>query len=179
MNWINANRKFLVAIVGAIVAAIAAAVKKPIDDATTQAIVGGIVAIVVWAVPNTPPATVAAKKSPSSPPVIGAALLALILGACAAAGREAKTDTNAACDIIQALDSNGTVHQVCAVAEDIAGIVSIVTAERASEADAGGRVSVVMPAQCRTIPSTNVCATDRELVAAIDRVKAKHAGGAK
>lgn len=54
MNWVNANRKFLVAALGAVVAAVAAAVHKPIDDVTAQAIVGGIIAAAVWLVPNVP-----------------------------------------------------------------------------------------------------------------------------
>lgn len=77
--WVNANRKFLVAVVGAILSAVAAAVKKPLDETTTQAIVGGIVAIVVWAVPNVPaPPTQSTTKA--VPPVLGVLLLTLVNG---------------------------------------------------------------------------------------------------
>ena len=55
MAWIARNRKFLVAVAGALVPVVATLIHRPIDEATTQTIVGGIAAALVWIVPNVRP----------------------------------------------------------------------------------------------------------------------------
>lgn len=62
-DWIQENKKFVVALLGAIITTLATVAKKPIDDASATAIITGLFSVFVWLARNKPPA-----PPPEDPP---------------------------------------------------------------------------------------------------------------
>ncbi len=97
-----------------------------------------------------------------------AALFHFLTG-CNVTPKQAGAGTDAACKLVEALTQDATVESVCAFAPELAAIGASVMATRAdSGADAGPRAAMA----CKVIPTTQVCATNAETLAAIRKVKA-------
>lgn len=80
-----------------------------------------------------------------------------------------KTETQAACTVIEALAGDATVDSICASAPELAEIVASIIGSR------GGAARKVGP--CKSIAGSSVCATKEELATAFALVRAKRGDG--
>ncbi len=96
------------------------------------------------------------------------ALFRVIVG-CGITPKQAGDATDAACTVVEALTPDQTVESVCAMAPEVASIVAFIASTRA---DAG---PARYAERCKLIPTTTVCATNAETLAAVRAVKAKRA----
>jgi len=101
--------------------------------------------------------------------ITGIALIAC-LASCGVTPNQAATDTKVACTLIQAYHDDKIVDDVCATASDVLALVTDVAVQRADAGTDGGIDAKA--AKCKLIPTTKVCATDAETLAAVRRLKA-------
>lgn len=82
----------------------------------------------------------------------------------------AETVAEGSCKILEAVTANAIVKAVCANADELADAVAVIATMR-------DKPSPAMPTKarppCKAIPSTNICATNDELLEAIDRILEK------
>ncbi len=112
--------------------------------------------------------TIAIRQTLAAGVVLLAALF--VVGHCSGCltPKQAGDATDSACQVVEALAGDGTVDAICAFAPELAEIAALVMANRA---DGGpGRMAV---RSCAIVPTTTVCATNAERLAAIRAVKAK------
>ncbi len=85
---------------------------------------------------------------------------------CGLTPKQASDDTKVACTVLEAFEGGAVVDSICATAPELASIADTIATSKAP--DSGAR----MATRCRMIPTTTVCASDSELRAAIQKVKA-------
>jgi hypothetical protein len=99
-------------------------------------------------------------------------VLAALIASCGTTPKQAGHATQAGCTLVEALTDSAIVESFCALAPELAELGALVLSTRADagSADAGTARSTVA---CKVIPTTTVCATNTETLAAVRTMKAK------
>ena len=101
------------------------------------------------------------------------ALATILLIGCGVTSNQASEGAKASCSLLEAFADNNVIDSICATAPELAAIAADIIAKRTANADGGidGGIGKKLD-KCRALSTTQVCATESEILAGIKVTKA-------